>query len=179
MKKILGIVVLITSVSNANIQKIFRHITTYPVGTQLEKSLARYATLHLTKKKFSKIDYQKFFDAVTSNDICAVTSYVNVGIDVNYKLDGWSMLHECARHGHVEIAKLFIERGADMHAKYLQGTPLGVAIRFHQVAMVQLLINEGVDVNTICCFDLCPLQFALLNPNAKIIKLLVDAGAEC
>ncbi|HEY6213568.1 MAG TPA: ankyrin repeat domain-containing protein [Vicinamibacterales bacterium] len=58
-------------------------------------------------------------------------------------------LHECARHGDVDNARLFIDRGADLHARdeeYLS-TPLGWAARHGQVAMTELLLARGAKTN--------------------------------
>ena len=54
-------------------------------------------------------------------------------------------LHHFARTGDVERAALFIEHGADLHARDedLCSTPLGWAARYGQLPMVELLLDRG------------------------------------
>jgi ankyrin repeat protein len=58
-------------------------------------------------------------------------------------------LHQFARNGDVEKAELFIERGADLHARDedICSTPLGWAAKFGQTAMVELLLKHGAKPN--------------------------------
>ena len=54
-------------------------------------------------------------------------------------------LHGFARRGDVENAALFIDRGADLHARDedLRSTPLGYAAKFGQAPMVEFLLSRG------------------------------------
>jgi ankyrin repeat protein len=54
-------------------------------------------------------------------------------------------LHHFARKGDVEKAELFIDHGADLHARDedICSTPLGWAAKFGQTAMVELLLRRG------------------------------------
>src|SRR5262249_4905780 len=58
-------------------------------------------------------------------------------------------LHQFARKGDVEKAALFIEHGADLHARDedICSTPLGWAAKFGQIAMVELLLKHGAKPN--------------------------------
>ncbi len=62
---------------------------------------------------------------------------------------GATPLHQFARKGDVEKAALFIERGADLHARDedICSTPLGWAAKFGQTAMVELLLQHGAKPN--------------------------------
>ncbi|MGH9766624.1 MAG: ankyrin repeat domain-containing protein, partial [Blastocatellia bacterium] len=54
-------------------------------------------------------------------------------------------LHQFAEHGDVESASLFIERGADLHAREegFCSTPLAWAANFGQTRMVGFLLRRG------------------------------------
>jgi ankyrin repeat protein len=54
-------------------------------------------------------------------------------------------LHQLARKGDVDNAELFIDRGADLHARDedISSTPLGWAAKFGQRNMVELLLRRG------------------------------------
>lgn len=62
---------------------------------------------------------------------------------------GITPLHEFARKGDVDNAKLFLDHGADLHARDedLCSTPLGWAAKFGQLAIVGLLLASGAKAN--------------------------------
>jgi ankyrin repeat protein len=58
-------------------------------------------------------------------------------------------LHHFAAHGDVEMATIFIDHGADLHARDedLRSTPLGWAAKSGQTLMVELLLPRGAKPN--------------------------------
>jgi ankyrin repeat protein len=58
---------------------------------------------------------------------------------------GIAPLHEFARKGDLEKAAIFIEHGAELHARDedICSTPLGWASKFGQTAMVEFLLKRG------------------------------------
>jgi ankyrin repeat protein len=58
-------------------------------------------------------------------------------------------LHHFARKGDVDNAMLFIDHGADLHARdeEISSTPLGWAAKFGQVGAVELLLRRGAKPN--------------------------------
>ena len=58
-------------------------------------------------------------------------------------------LHRFAENGDVESAAIFIDHGADLHARdeELSSTPLGYAAKFGRVVMVELLLRRGAKPN--------------------------------
>jgi ankyrin repeat protein len=62
---------------------------------------------------------------------------------------GVTPLHHFARNGDVEKAALFLDHGADIHARDedICSTPLGWAAKFGQRAMVELLLQRGAKPN--------------------------------
>lgn len=84
-------------------------------------------------------------------------------------------LHEFARTGDVEKARLFIDRGADLHARDedLCSTPLGWAAKFGQTEMVELLLQRGAKaVHPDDPPWATPLQWALRRGHDHIVQLL-------
>lgn len=59
-------------------------------------------------------------------------------------VDYLTALHVAAHCGHVRVAKLLLERGADVNARALNGfTPLHIACKKNRLKMVELLIKHG------------------------------------
>ena len=58
---------------------------------------------------------------------------------------GITPLHQFARKCDVENAKIFIDHGADLHARDedIRSTPLGWAAKFGKLPMVELLLERG------------------------------------
>ena len=59
-------------------------------------------------------------------------------------LEGWTALHFAAGHGNIGLAKALLSAGAKINLPTTKGeTPLAVARRFKQKAMVQFLLQSG------------------------------------
>jgi ankyrin repeat protein len=94
---------------------------------------------------------------------------------------GITPLHQFARKGDVEKATLFIEHGADVHARDedLCSTPLGWAAKYGQAAMVELLLKYGARPNLIDDPPWAtPLAWATRRGHTHIATLLQQQGAK-
>jgi ankyrin repeat protein len=72
------------------------------------------------------------------------------GMNANFR--DWleiTPLHQFARKGDLENAALFLDHGADLHARDedIRSTPLGWAAKFGQRAMAELLLARGAKTN--------------------------------
>ncbi len=93
---------------------------------------------------------------------------------------GITPLHQFARTGDVEKATLFIEHGANLHARDedLCSTPLGWAAKFGQVGMAELLLKYGAKPNLIDDPPWAtPLAWATRRGHTHIAALLTQQGA--
>jgi ankyrin repeat protein len=64
----------------------------------------------------------------------------------------WTPLHVVAKHGYEPVARLLIEKGANVSATTTdcnKWTPLHMATRYGQEAVALLLIQKGTDVSAI------------------------------
>jgi ankyrin repeat protein len=101
---------------------------------------------------------------------------------MNPNLPDWlgvTRLHEFARRGDLERAALFIDHGADIHARDedICSTPLGWAAKFGQTAMVEFLLGRGAKPNR--SDDppwATPLAWASRRGHKDIVKLLEEPG---
>ncbi len=94
---------------------------------------------------------------------------------------GITPLHQFARTGDVERATLFIEQGADLHARDddIRSTPLGWAAKFGQADMVELLLKHGARPNLPDDPPWAtPLAWATRRGHSQIAELLTQHGAK-
>jgi ankyrin repeat protein len=92
-------------------------------------------------------------------------------------------LHHFARKGDVEKAAIFIENGADLHARDedISSTPLGWAAKFGKIEMVELLLKSGAKPNlpddSPDLLWATPLAWATRRGHGEIVELLKQHGA--
>ena len=95
---------------------------------------------------------------------------------------GWlriTPLHELARRGDVEKAALFIDHGADLHARDedICSTPLGWAAKFGRTQMVEFLLRRGARSNLPDDPPWAtPLAWATRRGHGEIVELLKKSG---
>ena len=84
-------------------------------------------------------------------------------------------LHHFAKNGEVEKAALFIDHGADLHARDedICSTPLGWAAKFGQLEMVKLLLRRGAKLSLPDDPEWAtPLAWATRRGHQRIVELL-------
>jgi ankyrin repeat protein len=85
-------------------------------------------------------------------------------------------LEEASIEGHVEVARVLLEHGAD--AKALDpnnGTPLHVA---QGEVVARLLIEHGADANAVDIDGQTPLHSASVSGHAGVARVLLEHGAD-
>ncbi|MBI2924865.1 MAG: ankyrin repeat domain-containing protein [Verrucomicrobia bacterium] len=94
---------------------------------------------------------------------------------------GITPLHQFARKGDVEKAALFLDHGAELHARDedICSTPLGWAAKFGQTAMVDFLLSRGAKPNVPDDPPWAtPLAWATRRGHAEIAALLRTHGTK-
>jgi ankyrin repeat protein len=100
-----------------------------------------------------------------------------------YSHDGFTPLHLAAFFGHQELARLFLDRGADVNARSKNttfapdNTPLHAAAANRQVDVAALLLERGADVNAKDGHGFTPLALAANSKSDLLMLMLLERGA--
>lgn len=126
-----------------------------------------------------------FFEAVQRGDVSRVRAWLARDATLANRPDpfGATALHYAALWGHVEVAALLLERGADAHAFAADGkTPLHIAATCGNEEVAALLIAHGADVHARDYRGRTPLHSVVsvgfkFVPDIEIARQLLDHGA--
>jgi cytohesin len=123
---------------------------------------------------------KQLFQAIREGKIGTVRKLIDEGVSLRSAPGDHSVLHQAAEYSQVEIARLLIEKGADVKAtESLDGTPLNIAAYRGPVEMVRLLIDAGADLHSIRSREnATPLHSAASCGNVEIVQALIKAGAK-
>ena len=135
------------------------------------------ATLTLISKQPPEVS---LFWAAISNHKNVVDLLIKNVADVNAKdnVRQETTLHEMAHLGKLEIAKLLLDNGANVHEEDIEGfTALHVAAESNEVAIGELLIQKGADVNSKSADIFTPLHVSFEKNNLEMSLMLLKNGA--
>ena len=119
-------------------------------------------------------------DAAMQGNRDAVRNLLKDGADVNTAQgDGMTALHYAALKHDVDLAKMLLYAGANIKATTRIGgyTPLLIASRDGDAAMVEALLAGGADANNTTTNGTTALMFAAASGNVDAVKSLLAKGA--
>ncbi len=124
---------------------------------------------------------EDLLDAVIGNDNGKVSDLILKGANINTRQpDGWTPLLFAVFNKNFELAKLLIEKGADVNAQdYHAGiSVLMRAVDSGDINFINYLIKKGVNVNARQKAGNSALSYAISGQRSEIVKLLQTAGAQ-
>ncbi|MDK4703650.1 ankyrin repeat domain-containing protein [Rhizobium sp. CNPSo 4062] len=111
-------------------------------------------------------------DAAGENDLGAVRRMLALGLDVN-AMTSRTPLHEAALHGHMEMAKLLIEHGADTTIRdpNFYAPPIGWAEYNGKDEMVEFLKAYPLDIFAAAAFGTIDQLAAILDKHPEQVNI--------
>jgi ankyrin repeat protein len=143
--------------------------------------MAAAAALCVTALLHAATSPSSVVEAAMAGDTPAVRALLKNGADVNTAQgDGMTALHWAALKGNVELARMLVYAGANLRATTRLGgyTPLLMASKNGDAAMIAALLEGGADPNTATTNGTTPLMFAAASGNTAAVKTLLDHGAD-
>jgi ankyrin repeat protein len=119
-------------------------------------------------------------EAAQQGDGAAVRSLLQKNADVNAAQgDGMTALHWAAFKDDLETAQLLLQAGANPKVATRNGaiTPLIMASKNGDAALIAALIKAGSEVNTATTDGMTPLMAAAVSGSVEAAKALLDHGA--
>ncbi len=118
-------------------------------------------------------------EAKQRGDVARLLELVEQGADlraIDYR-EGWTLLHWAACHGHVDLARALLDRGADRECTDEEGqTPLMLAASAGHLDMVRLLLERGANPVAETRSEWDAAGFARMN-NHTVVQLVLEMAA--
>ena len=128
----------------------------------------------------SQNDTEKFFDLVRAGDKRAIVSVIRSSNLRATDDDSWTCLHWAVEMGHKELVELFLD--ADpllLNMKTREGLScINIAAWRGDVRMVQLLLDQGAEIDDKTKWGETPLHHAVTFGHAPVCEALLKAGAD-
>ncbi|MCG7521739.1 ankyrin repeat domain-containing protein [Ruegeria sp. Ofav3-42] len=126
----------------------------------------------------SQVSADEVADAARSGDIDRLISLLEDGAPVSG--DGAIQpIHFACMAGQIDAVRVLLERGADPNASSLLGTPLIIAAGRKHAEIVELLLNNGADLELAGGKEKhAPMHAAAHAGATDIVLILIDHGAD-
>ncbi|MDP3787708.1 MAG: ankyrin repeat domain-containing protein [Candidatus Chromulinivorax sp.] len=123
---------------------------------------------------------EAFYLMIKYNDVKKIKklnpSMVNLQAQDDF---GYTPLHWACVHNAIDVAKLFILKGCNIHTKNNDDwSLLHTTAGNNSLELVKLLIQKGVNIENKDNFGKTPLNSAVCTHAIETVKFLIDAGAD-
>lgn len=124
----------------------------------------------------------RLFQAIFENDLDAINSQLNLGVDINYinpNYKNLTPLHYATSINNTEVVTLLLEKGArfDILDKELGLLPIHIASNLGNQQILDCLLKKGCNVNRADREGKIPIWYSVLANNSSATNFLIKAGA--
>ncbi|MDT0557246.1 ankyrin repeat domain-containing protein [Ichthyenterobacterium sp. W332] len=122
---------------------------------------------------------QNIFDVARSGNVNDIKELMKINPDtINIKdKNGYDPLTLACYRGNTKVAFFLANTANDINGSSKFGTPLMAAVYKNYDAIVKVLLERKVKVNTVDANGTSALHYAVINRNEIIVKYLVNYGA--
>jgi len=124
---------------------------------------------------------EDLYEAVLHEEFENIDRLLKAGVDVNVRFeDGYTPLIVAAVVGHLEVALVLIENGANVNVRNLENgkSLLEMAAWEGNMKMASVLLENGACLNSHNKAGLTPLMVAVRNGHHEMVVRLLDNGAD-
>ncbi|XP_072907052.1 ankyrin repeat and SOCS box protein 3 [Hemitrygon akajei] len=121
------------------------------------------------------------FLATEKGHIAVIRTLLKYGARINGSHSAclWSVVHQAAYQGHLEVLKFLLEKGADRESMDDYGiTPLFLAAQYGKLESLRILVQHGGNVNCQTYDKATPLFIAAQEGHVECVELLLSHGAD-
>ena len=185
-----GVIKIINNLQNASIVRIF-DISRNKISSKAASNIADFVLktsqlqeLYIDGNALTIQDNMKIANALlntlslkvfkTSNN----TIISSAVVESAHHQDIYTLLHEAARKGRLDLLKLLLRLGDDVDCRTNNDgyTPLHLAVGYGRMDCIQVLLMHNADVCVTDKYGKSPIQLAELNLQYPVVKLLKSAG---
>ena len=130
--------------------------------------------------------------AIENDSVAKVKSLLKEGVDINkplligeeYELEDYDTMapffYAIRKYACMEMLELFLENGADLHARDSDGiSALDIAIKFKRKDVIVFCVEKGFDLNiSKRKSGITPVMLAACFSDLELMQLLLDNGGE-
>lgn len=147
------------------------------------KAILALLALSFSLNSFALTDeeYLDLTDAISTGKTKVVKKYMDADPTlVNQKFFAWEPLQMAASHGHLDIVKYLIAKGADKNYVHpaSQNTAFHMAAFSGNVELIKYLAASGVDVNSKLKGDVSLVRYFRDQEQPDMVKLMESLGVK-
>ncbi len=123
---------------------------------------------------------EALIESIHSDDMNSFLQFIDAGTSPKGQdEDGWSPLHEAAGHGRIEMAKILLEKGAEIDIQDNEGTtPLLAGLIDRKLESASYLLDEGANFEIKDNEGWTPLMAAIYANFNTIVEWMIDEGVD-